>query len=132
MVAVSTSDHAILRLLRVGFGTTCHSRFRRGLPGLHTMHYLTCIMHQQALNIKLWMHAKIPRVVYSRERALCCANNLPTFCKAEQSESRMILHNWAPYAINVNKFRSFSLACLHVLTLPLSIKTVGCSSQSIC
>lgn len=47
-----------------GPGTACHSGFRRGLPGLHTTHYLTCILHQQALNIKLWMHAKkIPRAL---------------------------------------------------------------------
>lgn len=41
--------------------------FRPGLPRLHTIHYLIYIMHQQALNIKLWMHAKIPRVVYGEK-----------------------------------------------------------------
>lgn len=132
MVAVSTSTHAILLLLRVGSGTTCRSRFSRGLPGLHTMHYLACIMQQQALNVKLWMHAKNSQSSVCRERALCCANNRPTFCKAEQSGNRMILHNWFSYAINVNKFIFFSLACLHVLMLTLSIKAVGCSSVSVC
>lgn len=42
----------------------------RGLPGLHTMHYLIYIMHQQALNIKLWMHAKIPEYCMKRKGTL--------------------------------------------------------------
>lgn len=128
MMAISTSYHAIPRLLYVGSGMTCHSRFRRSLTGLHTMHYLICIMHQQALNIKLWMHAKNSQSSACRKRALCCANNLPTFYKAKQLGSQMSLHNWAQYAINVNKLISLSLACLHVVMLPLSIRAVGYSS----
>lgn len=84
-----------------------------------------CIMHQQALNIKLWMCPKIPRVVYVEKMALCCGSNLLTFCEAEQSGSCMVLHYWAPYAINVDRLKSPSLECLHVLMLPVSIKAVG-------
>ena len=78
-----------------------------------------CIMHQQALNIKLWMRPKILRVVYVEKMALCCGSNLLTFCEAEQSGSCMVLHYWAPYAITVNRLKSPSLECLHVLILAL-------------
>ena len=54
--------------LRAPYATICRSRFRRGLPGLHTMHYLICIMHQEALNFKLWMYAKNTQSSVCRER----------------------------------------------------------------
>lgn len=37
----------------------------------------------------------------------------------------MVLQYWASYAINVNRLKSLSLECLHVLMLPFSIKAVG-------
>lgn len=43
----------------------------------------------------------------------------------------MILHNRAPYAINVNKLKSLTLACPHIVMLLLSSKAVGYSSLSV-
>lgn len=59
----------------------CHPGFSYGLLELHIMHYLICIMHQQALNIKLWMHAKIPRVVYAEKWHFAVQIICPLFMK---------------------------------------------------
>lgn len=62
VVAVSASNHAIYFVCGVWNEMSLLVQTR--YAWITTMHYQICIMHQQALNMKLWMAAKIPKLMY--------------------------------------------------------------------